>query len=114
MNTNKAELKLIKLAAKTDHWSCRQPFIYVFYLLPVIFVAGNIWIYSKISSIASYNLCVELNGEYYPISMSPFSFVSGVTLVLGATLLLSAWLVTKLWNERRIFNGIIRRLRSDN
>ena len=113
MNTNKAELKLMKLAAKTDHWSCSQPFIYIFYLLPMIFVAGNFWIYSKISNIATYNLCLELNGKYYPISISLFTAFTVVTLVLGGTLLLSAWLVTTLWNERRIFYGIIRRLRGE-
>ena len=112
MNLTKAEQRLLKQAAKTERWAYKSPVTWSIYLIPFIFVAGELWLIRKIAQMTTYRLCVEVDGALLPLDVSLMSLAAVGIVLAGAALLLSAWLIVKLWKERRVFHGIIKRLES--
>jgi len=104
------EQALLRRAEKSTRWWGSWKWGFVFFLLPLYFIASRIYFAHRVSEDFEYVLCMRLDGQLHPINFSILSAFDFITVCFGVFMILAAIPVIMLWRERRLFHGIINKL----
>ena len=105
------EQALLRRAEKTTHWWSSWKWGFGFLLLPLYFIVSRIYLGHRISEGFEYVLCIRLHGQLHPLEFSVLRAWDFITICIGVFMLFAVIPVIMLWRERRLFYGIVSKLR---
>ena len=114
MNTvelTRPEQALLRRAEKSTHWWGSWKWCFAFFLLPLYFIASRIYFAHRVSEGFEYVLCMRIDGQIHPLDLSVLHAWDFITICIGIFMLFAVIPVMMLWRERRLFYGIVSKLR---
>ena len=80
-------------------------------IYPFWFVGSRLYLAHRSAEDFDYVLCIRLHGDLQPVPISVLHAWDFIILCFGVLMVFCFLLVAKNWRERRIFYGIIAKLR---
>jgi hypothetical protein len=87
-------------------WGRHWWLVYLTYLVPIYFVAKNLWLWLWLFQHYDYCLAVRLHGEVAPIEVDLKAAVVWIILIVGLVLLVMTFSVTSSCRAMRTFKEV--------
>jgi hypothetical protein len=103
----KRQQRLLRKVHKTNKWTYRTPFLYLCYIYPLIFIAGELWLFAKLDRMFDYCIAIRIDGVVHPMDISLNTAMLWIILPVSFLVLIMSWMVVSSWQEKRIFKEIL-------